>query len=110
MWYETTCCAPGRTMEAKSVAFGTSSTHGEDTSIGKKSAPVSLTVRSTSDNTSTLPESSVAREAGGMRLCESVRRALTLDARADIADDPSWRAATARSYICRDGRRMHMAT
>jgi hypothetical protein len=43
-------------MEAKSVAFGTSSTHGEDTSIGKKSAPVSLTVRRTSDNTSTLPE------------------------------------------------------
>src|SRR5262245_39726970 len=43
-------------------------------------------------------------------MCESARRALTLDARVDIADDPSWRAGTTRSYIRRDGWRMRMAT
>jgi hypothetical protein len=41
-------------MDAKSDARGTASIQGDDTSIGKNSAPVSLTVRSTSDNTSTV--------------------------------------------------------
>ncbi len=91
MWYDTTCWAPGSTMEAKSVAFGISWTHGEDTSIGKNNAPVSLTVRRTSDRTSTV--------AAG----ESLRPARRLDAGADNTDDPSWRLDTARSYIRRAG-------
>src|SRR5262245_51982938 len=99
MWYETTCCAPGRRMEANSGALGTTSIQGEDTCIGKNSAPVSLTVRRTSDRTSTVPSSGAADEDRSPAACESVGPALALDARADNADDPSWRPATARSYI-----------
>src|SRR5262245_11687253 len=74
-------------MDANADASGTSSTHGDDTSIGKKTAPVSLTVRRTSERTSTRAQS------GG-----AIARTRALDARADLLDDPSWRLATARSY------------
>src|SRR5262245_7742499 len=86
-------------MDANCVACGTSSTQGEDTSIGKNNAPVSLTVRKTSDKTSTLPDS--CADTGGDRLTagESARPVRILDARADNADDPSWRLFTPRSYI-----------
>lgn len=59
---------PGNTIDANVRAFGISSTQGDDTSIGKNTAPVSLTLRKTSDNTS-----------------------MSVDARADKADDRSWR-------------------
>src|SRR5262245_21426605 len=68
-------------MEANADAAGTSSAQGQDTSIGKNNAPVSLTVRRTSDRTSILPQSDAALDAG-----------------ADNVDDPSWRCATRRSY------------
>src|SRR5262245_21259653 len=69
-------------MDANSAALGTSSTQGDDTSIGKNRAPVSRAVRKTSDKTST-------------------------DAGVDISDDPSWYSATARSYIRRHGPSNH---
>jgi hypothetical protein len=67
-------------MDANSVALGISSTHGEDTFKGKNNAPVSLTVRRTSDRTSTLPNSCAATGGGGLLACESVRPAGALDA------------------------------
>ena len=78
--------------------------------MGKNNAPVSLTVRRTSDRTSTPPDSCAAvdgRPGSGMRI--RFARARALDGRADNADDPSWRSATARSYILLSARRTRMA-
>ena len=74
---DTTCCARGSSRDANADAGGISSTHGDDAFNGKKSAPVSLTVRSTSDKTST----SAGKDAG-----------------AENVDDRSWRRATAGFY------------
>src|SRR5215813_8176970 len=50
MWYDTTCCALGRIIEENASGCGTSTPHGNDASVRKNRAPVSFTMRRTSDN------------------------------------------------------------
>src|SRR5262245_17505239 len=78
------CCALDNTIGANADAAGTSSTQGEDTSMGKNTAPVSLTVCSTSDSTS-------MRDFGASNG--------RLDVVASNSDDRSWCPSTASSYI-----------
>src|SRR5687768_3795941 len=82
MWYDTTCCAPGRMVRTSAVAVGISSAHGEVASNGKNSAPVSRIVRRTSESTST-----VASWPGAP------------DTEARDSDDRSWCSATEGSYL-----------
>src|SRR5262245_1600504 len=66
MWYETRCCASGSSSFAKTPAAGSSSTQGAVASTRKKSAPVSRTLRSTSDSRSpSMPDARACDPDGG---------------------------------------------
>ena len=86
------CCAFGRRTFANVLAVGSSSTQGVEASTRKKSAPVSLTVRSASDRTSTSAGPVGGVGAGGPRACPPS------GPRASDPDDRSWPRVTAPSY------------
>src|SRR5262245_30823665 len=76
---------------ASAAPSGTFSPHGDDASNTKKSAPVSRTVRSTSESTSWPDAGANAVDAGAVR----PRGA---DVRTSASDAARWRRFTARSY------------
>ena len=61
-WYSMTCSAPGRICGATVAAGGVSATHGGEPSTRKKTAPVSLTARRTSERVSVLTQAPLPYE------------------------------------------------
>ena len=79
------------------VTSGTPAIHGVEASTTKKSAPVSRTVRSTSESTSP-PAASPPADSGASCPDAGSRAGRLADAAASDPDSRSWTLLTARSY------------
>src|SRR5262245_23249496 len=82
------CWAPGKTIGANARPEGTGVTYGHETCHRKKSAPVSRTVRNTSDRGSGSVAPAIAR-SGEPRTAEGTGLVAVLDGRTSDPDDGS---------------------